>query len=380
MFVNNSSTNSYSVDGFQHNKDENGTCLLPIDFGAIMISYATIYCVLMAASLVGNTLLIFASLKSNLTMNLLIANIAVSDLLFSLVHFPREIVTQIKGSTIFLVGGWIGSMLCKICAFVTDVTIAVSTLSLVLMTADRFVAVVFPRRYGDITVIKRRFLIVSTWILAMAIHSPYFYTFRLEKINGETLCSTNWEPAFNQELTHIRYYTALLVTVLVVPLVTVSILQTIILVKLRNDKMASFRSSLLNQRHKSRNKNILNMSVAIVLVFALCWLPFIALQFFRLYFSSSVPRCSLSFTIFVRFAVFLSLCHCMVNPCICFTFMRRIRAIILGRTYSPRKQTRARLRTPVTQETRLWYFSQLVGLHLLLRMVNVYSQNVLFIL
>ncbi|XP_078372109.1 neuropeptide FF receptor 2-like [Oculina patagonica] len=335
MFANNSSTNSVSADN-----GANGTCLLPIDFVAVMISYATIYSVLMIASLMGNSLLIYASLRSNIKMGHMIANIAASDLLFSIVHFPREIAVQINGTTTFLVRGWIGSLLCKMCAFVTDVSITVSTLSLVLTAADRFVAVVFPRKYLLITVRNRQLLNFFTWILAMAIHSPYFYTFRLETVNGATFCITNWEPAFNHELTHMRYYTALLVTVLIVPLVAVSILQTITLAKLRSDKLVPFRTSIANQQRIKRNKKLLKMSMAIALAFALCWLPFLALQFLHLYFSSSIPQCSLGFTVFGQFAILFSLCHCVVNPCICFTFMHRIRIILKpAHTISQRKSS-----------------------------------------
>ena len=290
------------------------------------ITYASIYSVLLIASLAGNSLLIFASLKSNITMNLLIANIAASDLLYSIVHFPRAIVAQIKNSPAFLVHGRIGDVLCKICNFTADATIAVSTLSLVLITADRLVAVAFPKQYRRITVIKRRFLILSTWILAMTIHSPYFYTFRLQTENGNFVCITNWEPAFNHESTHTGYYTALLVTVLVVPLITVCILQTIILSKLQKDKLESFRSSSAIQRRKKRNKHLQKMSAVIALAFALCWIPFISYQFLVLFFRSSIPWCSLSFAIFYEFVSLFSLCHCIVNPCICFTFMRGIRS------------------------------------------------------
>ena len=318
VFVNNSSE-------FSPNAQQNGTCLLPIDFLAVMKTYASIYSVLLIASLIGNSMLIFASLKSNITMNLLIANIAASDLLYSIVHFPREIVAQIKGSTVFSVHGRIGHVLCKICNFTTDVTIAVSTLSLVLVTADRFVAVVFPNQYCRITASKRRFLILFIWILAMAIHSPYFYTFRLETKNGDVLCVTNWEPAFNHESTHTGYYTALLVTVFIVPLITVCILQTIILLKLRKDKMGASRSSAAIRRRKKKNKHLLKMSVVVALAFALCWLPFISYQFLLLFFQSSIP-CSLGFLIFGQFVFLLSLCHCVVNPCMCFIFMHRIRS------------------------------------------------------
>ena len=337
MVANNSSTN---VKG---NNGANGTCLLPIDFVAVMISYATIYSVLMIVSLVGNSLLIYACFRSNIKMGNIIANIAASDLLFSIVLFPREIVAQIKQSAAFAVHGWVGQILCKISAFVTDVTIAVSTLSLVLITVDRLAAVVFPGKYRRITVKKRRFLILSTWILAMAIHSPYFYTFRLDTRNGETFCITNWEPAFNHKSTYTRYSTALLVTVLIVPLVTVSILQTVILSKLRSDKLAPFRSSISNLQHTKRNKNLLNMSIAISSIFALCWLPFLVLNFFYLYSLSSIPRCGLGFEISRQFVVFLSLCHCIANPFICFTFMRRVRCIlkpgILKPVAAPRKSS-----------------------------------------
>ena len=291
-----------------------------------MAFYASIYSVLLIASLAGNSVLILASLKSKMTMHLLVANIAASDLLYAIVHFPREIVVQIKGSTAFLVHGRIGDVLCKICNFTSDVTIAVSTLSLVLITADRLVAVIFPNQYRRITVIKRRFFIFSTWILAMIIHSPYFYTFRLQTENGDVVCKTNWEPAFNHEKTHTGYYIALLVTVLILPLITVCILQTIILLKLRKDKLDSFRSSSAIQRRKKRNRSLQKMSIVIAVAFALCWIPFISYQFLLLFSGSSIPWCSLSFAIFVHFAFLFSLCHCIVNPCICFIFMHRIRS------------------------------------------------------
>lgn len=330
MFVNNTSTSSPRPDGFQGQKDENGTCLLQIDLVAVVVSYTTINSVLLVASLMGNSLLIYASLK----WNVIIANIAVSDLLFSIVHFPREIVAEIKGSTAFVVQGWIGEILCKICPFVADVTIAVSTLSLLVIAADRLVAVVFPLKHFGISVKRRRFLIVFTWIVAMAIHSPYFYTFRLETINGQTFCRTNWEPAFDHDSTNKRYYTALLVTVLIVPLVAVTIIQTITLVKLRSDRMAPFRSSCVNLRLAERNKKLLKMSLVIILAFSLCWLPFIAFQFLFLYFPSSIPRCSLIFAISFQFVTLISLCHCTVNPCICFIFMRHFRIFLKRAVYT----------------------------------------------
>ena len=178
-FANNSSVDSANGQEFQEQDGQNRTCLPSTDAEAIMISHACIYSVLLLSSLVGNSLLVYSTLKSNIKMGRIIANIAVSDLLMSIVHFPREIVTQIRrDSTAFLVGGRIGLVLCKFVTFVTDSSVAVSTFSLVLIAADRLVAIVYPTRFRLMTVKTRRLLISCTWIFAMAIHSPYFYTFR----------------------------------------------------------------------------------------------------------------------------------------------------------------------------------------------------------
>ena len=325
MFANNTSANDEEFKGLS---GDNGTCFLAIDQVALMISYTTIFSILLLASLTGNSLLIYASVKSNIRMSLILANIAASDILYSIFHFPREMVTYIKDTLAFQLQGWIGHVLCKICAFVTDITIAVSTLSLILVAADRLIAVVFPATYIQITDKKRRLLILSTWIVAMAIHSPYFYTFRLEIINGESFCHSNWEPAFDHEYTSIRYYTALLVNILIVPLVTVCILQALILVKLRSDKLALSRTCIANQRRTERNKKLLKMSVMIALAFALSWVPFVVYQLLRLHFPSSIPHCSLGFTIFGQFVFLFSLCHCIVNPCISFKFLHRVRIVL----------------------------------------------------
>ena len=70
------------------------------------------------------------------------------------------------------------------------------------------------------------------------------------------------------------------------------------------------------------------MSAVIVLAFGLCWLPFIVFHFVNLHFQSSIPRCSVGYVIFSQFAILLSLCHCILNPCICFSFMPRIRTVL----------------------------------------------------
>lgn len=368
-FANNSSTNVSQE--FQEYNGQNGACLLPTDARAISISHACIYSVLLLSSLVGNTLLIYSCLKSNIKMGRIIANIAVSDLLLSICHFPREIITQIRGgSPAFLVSGWIGSLFCKIGAFVVDSSIAVSTFSMVLIAADRLVAIVYPTRFRLMTVKTRRLLISCTWIFAFAIHSPYFYTFRLGTNGyGETVCDSNWEPAFDHESTYLWFYTMLLITILIVPLVTVAILQTVVLVKLRSDNMAAYRTSIAIQRQAQRNKKLVTMSVVIVLAFVACWLPFLANRFLALFFPASIPKCSLGYIAFSQYATLSSFCHVMTNPCVCFTFMRRLRVFqTLRNTITLRKSS-------TSVETRFWANEHLVTSTLSPRLLSAQARG-----
>ena len=75
---------------------------------------------------------------------MLIANMAMSDLLFPIFLFPVQLADMHVGS--WLIGGTLGQALCKIHAFLVYISPLVSIQSLVLITVDRYAAVVVPLR------------------------------------------------------------------------------------------------------------------------------------------------------------------------------------------------------------------------------------------
>ena len=177
-----------------------------------------------------NTLLITVFVRIKEPIMLLIANMALSDLLVVIFLIPRLITSDVIGSNAFLVQGNGGVFLCKMCTFLSDISLSVSTLSLVLIAVERFLAVVYPIVYKKITVKVRRFLVASTWIMAMAFHSPYFYTMRLVANANSQVCQSSWEPAFNNRSAHLRYNIFLFITVLLIPLLVFSVLYTVIVI------------------------------------------------------------------------------------------------------------------------------------------------------
>lgn len=166
------------------------------------------YISILLVSLVGNTLVIVVVYKNkNLckSINYFVFNMAASDLLMSLTIMPVKIVEIVTGSGAFMVDNplLVGNVLCKLCYFLPDASVVVSIESLVLIAIDRFIAVVYPLKTTLITSKLRLTCILCTWIVAVAVNAPYFYTFRLFPTEDRTyVCIQRWDPALNHEETH----------------------------------------------------------------------------------------------------------------------------------------------------------------------------------
>ena len=114
---------------------------------------------------------------------MLIANMAMSDLLYPIFMFPVPLADLHVGS--WLIGGTLGQALCKIYPFLADISTLVSIQSLVLITVDRYAAVVVPLRSPLISRKVCRCLIVGTWILAVLFCWLYLFNFNLVEYQGE---------------------------------------------------------------------------------------------------------------------------------------------------------------------------------------------------
>ena len=154
-------------------------------------------CLIFLVSLAGNTvigIIVYKTKTMRKSINFLIVNMAMSDLLFPIFVIPREI--QRLNTDSWLIGGSLGQALCKLVNFLTDVSFAVSIQSLVLIAVDRFGAVVYPLRSPLISSKLCPFFILTTWIVALAIHSPYLFAFKLVKHRGGLVCIFLWNEAF----------------------------------------------------------------------------------------------------------------------------------------------------------------------------------------
>ena len=122
-------------------------------------------------SLIGNILEIMTFLKTqNLrtSTNYCITSMAVSDLPFVFCGWAQYAKSKLSVFDLSL-----SPFVCKLGLYIQSVSYSISITSLVLITVDRFVAIVFPMRVAMITGRIRAVLILLTWVIPMGIFSPH---------------------------------------------------------------------------------------------------------------------------------------------------------------------------------------------------------------
>ena len=284
------------------------------------------YCIIFIVSLAGNTvigIIVYKTKTLRKPINFFIVNMAMSDLLYPIIWIPRGIQTFYIHS--WLIGGPLGQALCKLVSFLKDVSVLVSIQSLVLIAADRFGAVVFPFRYPLISSKLCLFFILATWIVAIAVNSPKLFVYKLVEYPEKLVCNRLWNEVFGESSSHENYLLSFIVVFMFIPLVLIAILYIIIYLKLKSQKTPGEQLAKAGQQRQERKRNVLKMTIAIVLGFAMCWLP-LAIWIILVFFTDVtiiLPNCGVRYLNYV--VNFMALANCAINPCICLIFSRNYR-------------------------------------------------------
>ena len=245
-----------------------------------------------------------------------------SDLLYQIFVIPREI--QMLYINSWLISGPLGQAFCKLVVFLSHVSVHVSIQSLVLIALDRFGAVVFPLRSPLISSKLCPFFILATWIVAMALDSPYLVAMDLFEHAAGLECRSHWSEVFGETLPFENYFVSFSVVFIFIPLVLIAILYIIIFLKLKSQKIPGERSAEAEvEQRRQRERKVLKMSIAIVLGFAICWLPFVIMYLLFFFASNIMMPCD--FQHFYSLAFLMLSSNCAMNPCICFVFSSNYR-------------------------------------------------------
>ena len=256
------------------NGSSSWSCSSLINLEAGKIGATVAFSLLLVVSLIGNLLIVLIVYKTptlRKPINMLIANMAMSDLLFPIFTFPVYLA-YLHGGGGWLIGGNLGQALCKLHVFGTYISSLVSVQSLVLISVDRFGAVVVPLRSPLITIKQCPFFIVATWIIAMAVHSPYLVAQKLVEYPGGMSCKTQWTETFGENANR-NYILVLAIVFFYTPFVLLAILYSVILIKLKRQAHPGEPSANAEEQRTRRIRSVLKMAIAIVVVFFICWIP-----------------------------------------------------------------------------------------------------------
>ena len=280
------------------------------------------YCVLLLVSVLGNSLLI-AVIRRNKRMqtitNYLIANMAVSDILITVLAVPRQITEILLGPRRWLINGVLGSLLCKSLSFFQDISTGVSILSLVVMAIDRYRGIVFPLR-KDLMMppAKQCKIIISLiWVISMGLHLAYFYIFRIETDDSETYCVLSWAPKFDERKSQGIYFLILLICLIAIPTCAIITLYSAIILNLKRSGIASKGpSSCVTSRRLREDTKVVRIIMAILSALVVCVIPINVCGILFYYVWDWQMPCGIENVVFA--AHFILYSNASVNPCIYF--------------------------------------------------------------
>ncbi|XP_020907807.1 octopamine receptor-like [Exaiptasia diaphana] len=272
------------------------------------------------------------------TVNYLMVNMAISDLIIPLIALPHMIFDLANSMDLgmWTVNGDFGIVLCKLFFFVADISPSVSILSLVIITVDRFFAVMFPLRAG-IAPLKRvnKVLIALTWIVPALFLTPNLYSYNLIEHNDQTFCLSRFSenPVEEFKIQKILY-TLIVVFFIILPFFVLIIMYTMILLKLRQqDRSAMAMSQSKKERviRFQKTRRVVFMALTVIVVFAVCWMPLNAFVFLIYHVWEPSDRENMCFLNILIFVVrFLGYANPLFNPVIYFIFIEKFRRGLLN--------------------------------------------------
>lgn len=297
------------------------SCTFVMNSTVCKIGATIAYCMITVFSFVGNScvgLTFYRTRTLRKPINFFIANMAISDMLIPMVFVMRNVTGLYLDS--WLVTGNIGKILCKLVHVLADVSLLVSVQSLVLMSVDRFGAVVFPFRSPLITSKRCPLVIFATWIVAVAsiFPLPFAYIRQTYQREAALKCFSFWDETIEGVDWLADYLLAVYVAFVFIPVALLIIIYSTIFIKLKSQQIPGEQLAVsLEKRRAKQNTNVLKMAIAIVLGFILCWLPSTIDYFLRFVVRDSY---ACGYGIYTEISWFFLASACAVNPCICFTF------------------------------------------------------------
>ena len=288
------------------------------------------------SALVGN-ILVTAAFLMNTTLrtspNYFIINMAVSDLFSALTIWPLY-ATEGMLSKKQLIDEPMTTTVCKLGQYSRSVSQAVSTISLVWIVVERFIAIVHPFQVKSITKRLRAVLLTLTWAISLLLGVPYISFSKIVHRGQQIFCRFSWGE---KELT--IFFSVGFVLFYCVPLITIVVLYAKIMKCLKRSRpTADEVQERTTIRNRQQNMTVMKVFISIVVVFFLCWTPLCVFLLLKMAFPPVYTNDSCLLFAGLFFYIFPSL-GTAINPVILFAsstnFSRALKEMFKCSSSSP---------------------------------------------
>ncbi|CAG2184353.1 ASTA-R [Mytilus edulis] len=193
------------------------------------------------------------------TTDILIVNLAVVDFLFIMVYVSFIVTTYFKGSWVF------GDFVCKLSNYILYVSATISVYTLVLMSLDRYLAIVHPITSKKFRTRQNVNLVVFIiWLVVSGSYLPII--FETHKIGESELSGCGMSVTFGR-----RLVACFLVFAYVLPLLLIIVFYGLILKQILYGVTPGTRRSATRMKPMMR---VAKRILVVVIAFAMCWLPY----------------------------------------------------------------------------------------------------------
>lgn len=236
----------------------------------VRILIPTIFGLIFILGLIGNALVICVVLlnqQMRSTTNILIVSLAFADIFFLIFCVPFT-------ATGYALPYWpFGNIWCKIVQYSMFVCAYVSIYSLVLMSLDRFLAVVHPISSMSIRTQRNTYIVVIiTWVIILVGHIPLLLQYGIFEYRYYGEDRSTCINLKNLDKSHLRklFYASFFVFGYLLPLSLICVLYGFMLKRLLYGVVPGGSQRAESIRSKKR---VTKMVIIVVVIFALCWLP-----------------------------------------------------------------------------------------------------------
>ena len=271
----------------------------------------------------------FSKAPSRGITDLLIKNLAIADLIFT--------VTVMPGSVIFIIyegprwiGGTLGHITCKMVFYAMPVSISASVITLTVISFDRFCAIFFP--LSQTLFHKHKTITAVIWLISSITMTPNLPLFQVFQKGGRYFCYQIWPWAedLNETFLALKIFHAIAFALLyALPLLIIAVVNSLVARRVWFHKSPGNTESFNRTSAEVTRRRVVKMLVSIVVVFALCWLPTYAshyLMFFQPVVWKKIP-------IVVQHLMFwVSHANSAINPLLYIAFNKNVRYAFLNAT------------------------------------------------